>query len=213
MLTAAAGSASEPDFGSGGFVLSLQYGPGFWNFSPARMASQLPDNVGDVTQFVGDLRTSHVGTLQARYSILGHVSLGADFTATGWNPSPTIIGGAGFLAGTIAWHPLQLVLVLLKKTPRPVPLDLSTAFGVGYGIAGQRRGMDGLLYEWTLGLDYFVTRYLALGAFVRGVFFSWNKLYLNYIDRSLPGNTLPLPQGSGGSFWTFGLSLSFRAGD
>lgn len=213
MLTATLGSASEPDFGSGGFVFSARYGPGYWSFSPSALVSQVPDHEADVRAFVGDLQVSHAAALRAQYTILGHVSLGADLTASGWNIAQPSMGGAGFLTGFVGWHPFELLFALLEKRPRPVPLDLHTTFGVGYGLAGQRRGMDGLLFEWGLGLDYFATRYFAVGAFVRGVFFAWEKLYLNYFERAVPGNTVLLPGGSGGSFWTFGLSLSFRAGD
>ena len=53
--------------------------------------------------------------------------------------------------GTVTWHPLQLVF--LKKEVRPIPIDFGTYFGLGYGIAGERRGMDGIVYEWTSGWE------------------------------------------------------------
>ena len=212
VLAAAMGSASEPDFSGGGFVFGLQYGPGLWSFDAATLHERLPNNIADVDAFVNGIKTSHVATLKARYSILGHVSVGADFTVTGWSHGASM-GGAGFLAGFLTWHPFELLFQLLKKKPRPVPLDLATSFGVGYGIAGQDRGMDGLLYEWTLDLDFFLAKYFSMGAFVRGVFFAWDKLYIDYFGRAQAGNTITIPHGSGGSMWTFGLTLSFRAGE
>jgi hypothetical protein len=95
----------------------------------------------------------------------------------------------------------------------PIPIDFGTYFGAGYGIAGQRLGMDGLVYEWGANLDWFFAKYFALGIFVRGVFLAWDNLYIDYNNRSLPGMTVPLPKTSGGAFWTFGVSLNFRAGD
>jgi hypothetical protein len=210
---ASAAGTSVPAFGSGGFVLALEYGPGFWTMSRDALVAQAPGHAADVDLFLGGLQTSHTLTLRARYSILGHVSVGGDLTATGWNLFDASRGGGGFVAGTVAWHPLMLLFALLKQEPRPVGLDLSTGFGLGYGLVGQARGMDGLVYEWTFTADWFFTRYFALGAFVRGVFLDFSNLYLNFLDRSAAGNTIPLPAHSGGSFWTFGVALEFRAGD
>ncbi|MBL9038875.1 MAG: hypothetical protein JNG84_10195, partial [Archangium sp.] len=86
-------------------------------------------------------------------------------------------------------------------------------FGVGYGIVGQRTGIDGLVLEAGFQADYFFTRFFGLGFFVRGVFLNGSSFYLDYNNRSLPGNTLALPQGSGGSFTTLGFTLQFRAGE
>jgi hypothetical protein len=44
---------------------------------------------------------------------------------------------------------------------------------------------------------------------VRGVFFNWDKFYFDFNNKV----SVPLPQTSGGAFWTFGVSLNFRAGD
>ena len=40
-----------------------------------------------------------------------------------------------------------------------------------------------------------------------------NRAYLDYNNRDVAGNTIPLAKPLGGSFWTFGLSLTFRAGE
>jgi hypothetical protein len=213
LLSAGAARSAPPDFSSGGFVFGVEYGPGFWLLDRASLAAQVPGHAADVDAFVSDLQTSHTVSLRARYSILGHVSIGGDVTATGWNLADVTRGGGGAVVATIAWHPLQLVFALLHRDPRPVGLDLSTGFGVGYGLAGQRRGMDGLVYQWTLDVDWFFNRWFALGTYVRGTFLDWANLYLNFATRAQPGNTVPLPAHSGGSFWTFGLALVFRFGD
>jgi hypothetical protein len=215
LAAALAGTAAwgqPPRFQEGGFVVTVQYGPGFWALDGARLAEQVDaTDPGGAELFLGGVRDTHTVSLRLAYSILGHASLGAELTATGWNLADPTRGGAGFGVGTLTWHPLQLVF--MQKEVRPIPIDLGTWFGVGYGIAGQKRGMDGLIFEWGANLDWFFTRYFALGLFTRGVFFSWDNYFLDYQNRALPGMTIPLPKTSGGAFWTFGVSISLRAGD
>lgn len=205
--------ADPPKFSQGGFLFSVSYGPGFWAFDRALLAGQMkaPATAADADVFIADAVTSHTVSLRAGYNILGHASLGADFTATGWDITTPQRGGAGMLTGYVAWHPLELVW--MKKETRPIGLDVSTMFGVGYGICGENRGMDGLVLQWGLNADYFFARYFGAGLFAKGTFLQWDKFYLDYNNRDLPGNTIAVPNGSRGSFWTIGVALTFRAGD
>lgn len=204
--------AEAPKFQSGGFTFQLQYGPGFWALDQAKLAGQVDaKDPGGAETFIAQAQNSHTVSVKLAYNILGHASIGAELTATGWNLFDPTRGGAGFAIGEVAWHPLQLIF--MNKEVRPIPLDVSTFFGLGYGIAGQARGMDGLLLEWGLNADWFFTRYFAVGVFVRGVFFDWSSYYIDFNNRSTPGATIALPQTSGGAFWTFGLALTLRAGD
>ncbi len=212
LLSSATVWADPPLFSSGGFHFQIQYGPGFWTMDGAKLDQEVvKQDPGGGTAFVADLANTHTVSLSASYNIFGHVSLGADITGTGWNLFSARRGGAGFAIGKVAWHPLQLIF--LNKEKRPIPLDFSTSFGLGYGIAGQLRGMDGLLFEWGTNLDWFFTRFFGLGFFSRGVFFNWEKYYLDYNNSDLPGNMVQLSAPSGGSFWTLGIALTFRAGD
>ena len=204
-LAAGTAWADPPKFSQGGFVFSVDYGPGIWALDRAHLAAQVTDPLAGI--FISDAQSTHTVALSAGYNIKGHASLGASFTATGWNVFNPDRGGAGFLTGFVAWHPLELVW--MNKEQRPFPLDASTSFGVGYGIAGQRTGMDGLVLQWALKVDYFFARYFGVGLFVRGTFLEWNKFYTNFNDRIGPD----LPNGSGGAFWHLGLALHFRAGD
>jgi hypothetical protein len=208
--------AEAPHFSNGGFNLQLQYGPGFWTVDRDRLVTEV--GVTNAELYAAVLKNSHTVSISAFYTILGHASIGADLTATGWNLADPTRGGGGFAMGKVAWHPLELVF--MKKERRPIPLDFSTFFGIGYGITGgasniegQPRGMDGLLFEWGANADYFFARYFGLGLFARGVFLNWDKYYLDYNNRSQPGATLTLSKPSGGSFWTIGVSLTLRAGE
>lgn len=225
--------ADPPNFSEGGFVFSLQYGPGYWNFERARLARQIdsqcavnPCNPGIVLAGDADVRnlTDHVVTpthalgIRLGYNIKGHASLSVDFIASGWNIFDANRGGGGVLVGSVAWHPVELFF--LNKEKRPIGLDVSTGFGVGYSIVGggngapnSARGMDGVALEWNFSVDYFFTRAFGLGLYVKGAFPLYDKWYLDFDNRAQTGNTIKLPEGSGGSFWTFGLQLDLRAGD
>ncbi len=201
--------ATGPNFSGGGFVVSVQYGPGFWGLDRARLSNQVGPVLANT--FITETQNTHTVSLSAAYNILGHASVGADLTATGWNLTKSNRGGAGFLIGKVAWHPLQLVW--MRKERRPLSLDLSPFFGLGYGITGQMTGADGLVFETGLNVDYFFTKYFGIGFFARFVFMSYSSFYLDYNNRSLPGSTLPLKDGSGGNFITIGFAIHFRAGD
>ncbi len=228
LLASSAALADPPNFSAGGFNLQIQYGPGFWTIDKTKLGADPGKNglsVGDeraglFTGMVNDPKHTpgHTVSLSIAYNILGHASIGADLTATGWNVFDATRGGAGFAIGKVAWHPLELFF--MKKEKRPIALDFSTFFGLGYGIvggatelAGQPLGMDGLIFEWGANVEYFFTRAFALGFFVRGVFLNWDKFYLDFNNRDVPGNTIPLASPLGGSFWTVGITLNFRGGD
>jgi hypothetical protein len=205
-----AGAFEGPQFSKGGFGLTVQYGPGFWNIDQSKLAAAT--NASEASAFVSDLKNTHTVSVRAAYTILGHASIGAELTGTGWDITTLGRGGAGFAIGSATWHPLELVF--MNKDKRPLPIDVGLVFGIGYGIAGQRRGMDGLLFEGAIDVDFFFARYIAVGLFGRGIFFNWNNLYLDFENRAVPGNTLPLGNvGSVGSFFTFGISVTLRAGD
>jgi hypothetical protein len=219
--------ADPPHFSSGGFNFQIQYGPGFWTVDQTKLGTDPGKDglmVGPINAglFKDSLQNTHTVSLSASYNILGHASVGADLTATGWNLFDVTRGGGGFVIGKVAWHPIELFF--LNKEKRPIGIDASTFFGVGYGIvggatavAGFPNGMDGLIFEWGANVDYFFARYFGLGFFARGIFLNWEKFYLDFNNRDADtcGGpcTIPLAKPLGGSFWTFGISMTFRAGE
>ncbi len=204
-------STNQPKFSAGGGILGLQYGPGFWALDQAGLDSQLSGCPRCGTKFVSDANTEkgwqHTAGLRIGYNILGHASIEINVVGTGWNIFNSNRGGAGFASGVIAWHPLQLVF--MNKPERPIPLDVSMLFGVGYGIAGQTFGMDGLILQWGLNAEYFFTKFIGLGLFVKGTFLQWHTFYLDFDNKV----SLQLPKGSGGAFWFPGLEVLFRFGE
>jgi hypothetical protein len=226
VATLAAGTslADPPHFSAGGFNLGIQYGPGFWTVDKAKLGADPGGKDGLMVGptyaglFVDSLQNTHTVSLSLAYNILGHASIGADLTATGWRLFDATRGGGGMAIGKVAWHPLELFF--MKKDKRPIPIDFSTFFGVGYGIvggatavAGAPTGMDGLLFEWGANIDYYFARSFGLGFFVRGVFLNWDKFYLDFNNRDVMGNTITLSKPLGGSFWTIGITVNFRGGE
>ncbi len=212
--------ATPPDFSKGGLIFSIQGGYGMWGINEAKLASMLdrsqyaPAPVGDTyaQQFTqGTLKDTAALSLRLGYNILGHATLEVDFTGTGWSPFDDNRGGAGFLAGVLHWHPAQ---IFFSDSERP--FDVSIFGGAGYGIAGgpsspggQAYGMDGLALEFGAEGDYYFAPGFALSVFARWVVLDWSNFYLNYDQRSQPGNTLPV-SGPIGDFFTIGAALTFR---
>jgi hypothetical protein len=191
--------------------LNLQYGPGFFKFDQPHIAQQLTDQgvtdaEASATVFVNELegQWNHTGSARLGLNLAGHASVEAVLTGTGWNVTSVDRGGGGFLGGVLAWHPLQLFF----QDNRVV--DLAAFGGAGYGIVGKSRGADGLYLTWGGTLDYYFSPSFYLGAFYRNIIPQFDKFYIDYDRRSEPGMTVPLPNQSGGSFWTAGLTMGFR---
>jgi hypothetical protein len=49
-----------------------------------------------------------------------------------------------------------------------------------------------------------------VGGFYRYIKPEFDKFYIDYDRRADPGNTIDLPNSSGGKFWTAGATLGFR---
>lgn len=198
-----------PKFSKGGLLFQIQYGYGWWAMNRALLTSQ--SSMEDADGFIAQTKDTHALQLRVGYNILGHATISVDLTATGWDLTTKNVGGAGFLTGSVAWHPLELAF--MNKDHRPIPIDFSLLFGAGYGIAGETRGLDGAVLQTSLFVDYFFVRYFGLGLFFKAHHFLFNKLYRDYYNRDQPGNSVTLNQGSGGHYLHFGLTLTLRAGD
>lgn len=200
--------ASTPKFSEGGLILGLDVGVGVWAVDATHLGKQ--SNPAAAQTFVSDLATSPALAVSAAYVIRGHASVGAELTATGWDLPSQSRGGAGFLVGLVGWHPLELVW--RNHEERPVPLDARVVLGFGYGIVGERLGADGLVVRTGLQADWWFTPWFGVGAVMRLLFLRFGQLYYDFNNRSLPGNTVPLPESSGGAFVDVGLTLLFRLG-
>jgi hypothetical protein len=203
LLPALAG-AEGPRFSRSGFFLGLQYGPGFFRFSQPDLAAQVGD--ANASLFISELegQWNHTGSARLGFDLAGHLSVEGVLTATGWNVMSVDRGGGGFLGGVAAWHPLQL----FYGDDRAV--DISLFGGGGYGIVGKSRGADGRFLTAGAALDYYFTPGIFLGGFFRYIKPQFDKFYIDYDHRSVPGNTVDLPNTSGGMFWTAGATLGFR---
>src|SRR6266478_2521785 len=124
-----------PQFNHGGFLFSIQWGIGVWHYDTDAVSKDL-GFIGPLAapSLSSQLQNTHGLGFRLGYNIKGHVTIGADFTATGWNVFNAQRGGSGAVVGVVAWHPMELFF--LQKEKRPFGLDASTYVGVGYGILG-----------------------------------------------------------------------------
>src|SRR5438309_265113 len=106
-LLASVALASAPKFSNGAVMLGVEYGVGFFNIDSAKLAAQVGE--ADTAVYKADLQNSHTATLRLGYNILGHATLEAALTGTGWNIFDPNRGGGGFLVGLVHWHPLELI--------------------------------------------------------------------------------------------------------
>lgn len=203
LLFALPAFAAMPEFGKGGAVIGLQYGYGIWNIDRPKLTPQVGQANAD--QMFADTQNGHSATLRLGYNILGHATVEATATATGWDITEANRGGGGFVTGGAHWHPLE---IFMKGKERFY--DASLFLGFGYGLMGENTGMDGFVWQYGLGADFFFSRILALGLFMRSTQLSFSSFYLDYNNRSLPGATVPMPNGSGGSFMQLGVTLTLR---
>lgn len=209
-----------PKFKSGGFVIGLQLlGTAPEHFDGQNLDAHVSPFVSAAFQSSFQSSPYAVG-LRLAYNILGFVSLGADVTATGWSIFDSRRGGAGFAVGMLAIHPLQFVFI--NKEERPFGLDFSTHVGVGYGIIGVSDpvalGMDGLVVQWGLTVDYFFTKYFGVEFFAKCNFLEMNKFYFDWDSAHRnppgPGSSANIdPRRPGGTWWHTGLAIVLRIGD
>lgn len=209
LLSTSAAFAVPPEFSDGGVVLGLQYGPGNWFLDGPKLTAQL--GAGEASLLTNNTLSGHSATLRLGYNILGHATVEGSLTATGWNLFEPGRGGAGFGTGGVHWHPLQLAKELWKPTwLEGRAFDASVFFGLGYGILGQVRGLDGMVWQWGFDADWYFARTIGIGAFVRSTQLATTNYYVDFYDRAAPGNTLVLQDGGVGSFLQFGVSLTLR---
>jgi len=212
---ATAAALEVPNFKKGGVLIELQFGGAVPNLDGANLNSQ----IGGATILTSNVQSAAGVGFRLAYNILGHASIGADFTATGWDVFNDRRGGAGFLVGLIAWHPLELFF--LKKDERPFGLDFNTHVGLGYGIIGGNVpaawGMDGITVQWGFAVDYFLTKYFAFEFFAKCNFIKHDKFYLNWDgahqNPPQPGSFATINPTGNGTWWHTGIALVLRIGD
>ncbi|MFT3838810.1 MAG: hypothetical protein QM723_17655 [Myxococcaceae bacterium] len=207
LLAAVPASASAPDFSAGGFLFTLQFGPDYWRLGRQHIARQ---GVGftEADMFVSDAKdTWATVALRAGYNILGHATIEGTLTATGWSIDQPNRGGGGVATGGVRWHPLELVF--MNKKQRPIPLDASIAYGIGWGIMGQRAGAQGISHMLDLSADYFFNRFFGLGFFARLYILDWDKFWIDH-DNNIG---VTMPNHMDGYLWHIGLSVNLRFGD
>jgi len=221
---AAAQAAPEPSrnwwgrtVGHAGAYLTLGFGYNWWSLDRSRVTDQVLQanpTVDTSSFFDASLQNGIAGSLRGGYNVLGHAHVGFNFLATGWNIDSRERGGAGYIGGEIGWHPLSLVSALLPGGALPFEkyYDFFLEGGAGYGIVGKNDAMDGGIGSFGLGLEGYPAPWVSIGIRSTWYFPFFNHYILDYDARNDPGNTIDLPQGSGGSFLTFNGYLAFHFG-
>ncbi len=214
---AAAPATSGPRYlGHPGAYLSLSFGYNWWSLSRATVSQQVGS--ADDTSWFFDASLQHgaAAGLRGGYNILGHAHVGFSFMGTGWEVFSKERGGGGYIGGEVGWHPLSLVFALLSDRVREKSgqqyYDLFFEGGVGFGIVGKHRAMQGGVGTIGLGTEAYPAPWVSIGLRASWYYPFFNEYILNYDERTQPGNTIRLPKGSGGRFMTCTGYLSFHFG-
>lgn len=202
MLVGSTAWAQKPAVAEG-VVVRLEGGFTQWSLEPARVQGQEGVPEGDVQPaFADQVQAGPTATLELGYNIAGHVTLAASVAATGWDLSTRDRGGGGFVAGLIAWHPLELI-----PSARDRSWDLSFFGGAGYGVVGEVRAMDGLHAQFGGRAEYFPTPWLSVGLSVRTVPLMFRRYVIDWNNEV----SVPLRDSSGGSVLIPSLGLTIHA--
>ena len=184
---------------NGGITFGLQYGLGNWSFDQSHLASQVGYPLA--SDFLAHTHAGQALDLHLGYNILGYGGLEADATATGWNLTTSDRGGGGFVGGLASFSPFNFFLAHDR------PWDAQVCAGYAYGLVGQTEAMNGGVFQWGVRGEYFVTPNVSIGGALRFFHPGFSNFILDYNNRDVPGNTLALPDGSGGLFWMLGIQL------
>jgi hypothetical protein len=203
LVSSVARAGEAPDWTRNAFTFGLDYGYGIWQLDRNHLAAQVGQ--ADADTFVNEAQNTQTATVRIGFDILGYATVEGALTGTGWNLGCDCRGGGGFLPILLALHPLRFFVTDSERH-----FDVSLFGGVGYGIMGQDRGADGLIEELGVRVNYFFNAWFSLTAFSRWVFLGWKTFYVDYNHRDQPGASEPLPQGSGGDFWTLGAGIEMR---
>jgi len=189
----------------GGVTFGVQYGYAHWGFDEARLASQLkgqlPNPEGEAHSFVDNTHPGQALDLHLGFNVLGYGGVEADVMATGWNITTSDRGGGGFVGGVASFSPWNFFLSADRRW------DAQVLAGYAYGLVGQHEAESGGVFNWGARGEFFLSKTVSVGAVVRFFHPNFHDFILDYDHRSDPGNTVDLPQGSGGLVWMVGAQL------
>jgi hypothetical protein len=207
-------SQGQSAWGHAGVYFHVGYGYNWWSLDRAKVASQIGSRDDPANFFNSSAVDAQTASLRGGYNVAGHAHAGFHFLATGWEVLNSARGGAGYIGGEVGWHPLSLVSALLPSGPIPGEqyYDSWLEAGLGYGIVGKKRAMDGGIATFGLAAEGYPLPWLSLGLRTTWYFPFFNRYILDYDHRADPGMSLELPRGSGGSFLAFNAFVAFHFG-
>ncbi|MGC4121951.1 MAG: hypothetical protein QM765_46695 [Myxococcales bacterium] len=209
-----------PTVGHAGAYLTLSGGYNWWSLNRGKVAGQVANaNPAEDTNWMFDasLQNGAAAGLRGGYNILGHANIGFNFIGTGWEIFTKERGGGGYIGGEVGWHPLSLVSALMMNAgkgalPGEKYYDLFVEGGVGFGIVGKHRAMQGLVGSVGIGAEGYPAAWVSIGVRTMWYFPAFNEYIIDYDNRTSPGMTIPLPEGSGGRFFSCTGYLAFHFG-
>ena len=188
-----------------GLVLRVEPGYSYWQLDAGRIQAQAQAPGDEVRALLVD-QTQNAPTLSLLlgFNLFNHFTLSAGVTATGWDLRSASRGGAGLVAGELAWHPAALLLPSRPGWGRR--WDVSLFFGAGYGMLGEQRALDGLHLQFGGRGEYFLLPILSVGASLR-----YAPLFFGrYVRNLMAGESTALPDTSGGAVFIPALTFSLH---
>ncbi|HEY3452454.1 MAG TPA: hypothetical protein VGK67_39285 [Myxococcales bacterium] len=205
--------------GHAGAYLTLSGGYNWWSLNRGKVAGQVAQaNPAEDTNWMFDasLQNGAAAGLRGGYDILGHAHIGFNFTGTGWDVFTKERGGGGYIGGEVGWHPLSMIFALVPDHVREKSgqkyYDLFVEGGAGFGLVGKHRAMQGLVGSVGLGTEGYPAQWVSIGVRATWYFPAFNEYIIDYDNRASPGMTIPLPEGSGGRFFSCTGYLAFHFG-
>ncbi len=192
-----------------GFAFRLEGGRAMWSLDAGRIEEQVSGELrGEIQSLM--VESTHNApsiTLHLGYNILGHATIGAEICATGWDVFDSSRGGGGLAAGTLSWHPAELLAELLPiGLLRQRTWDASFFAGAGWGAVGKDRALRGDFVVLGARAEIYFADWFTLGASVRSFLLRFDEYVVHWDNDEF----VTLPDRSGGSLLVPSIAVTMR---
>ncbi len=192
-----------------GFAFRLEGGRAMWTLDGEQIASQLSPQLRTEVQtlMVDGTHNAPAVTMHLAYNFLGHATVGAELTATGWSVFTPGRGGGGLAAMTLAWHPAELLADLIPiGLFRQRAWDVSLFGGAGWGAVGKDRALRGMHTLFGARAEIYLAPWLAVGGSIKRHGLRFSEYVIHWDNNRFE----TLPDTSGGSLFVPSISVALR---